>query len=105
MAKKMTPGNTRRGKRPTFQKSKVGKKVKRGKSPPSWRGWRNRKHPRGWKARKIVAGIKSKLTKIEVKTAIQLARDEEMNETDFVNFVQSLGLSGHEAYTLFFSPP
>ncbi len=67
--------------------------------------WRNRKHPRGYRARKILRGIRSKVTRAEIRTALQLAKDDELNESEFVNFVMSLGLKGTEAYTFWFSPP
>jgi hypothetical protein len=82
-----------------------GGKVKKG--PPKSLGgkWRDRKTARGYKARQILKGIRSERTKSEILTAVQLARSEEMDQSTFVNFVQSLNLSGSEAYTFWFSPP
>jgi hypothetical protein len=97
-------------KRPTSQKSK-GKPKRKAKPKPKKTkrrppgNWRNRKRPRGFRAREILRKVRNKRRKSDVLTAIRLAKKDDMDETTFVNFVQSLNFTGQEAYTFWFSPP
>jgi len=92
-------------KRPTGQKSKPKKRKPRKGPPPKTGSWRKRKFPRGERARRILRRIRNKRTESEIRTAIQLVKDDDMNETEFINFVMSLDVSATEAYTFYFSPP
>ncbi len=93
--------------KPLMQPGGKGKRLPP-KLPKGGKGvgkWRNRRKPRGQKARDILKKIRSKRTQSEIRTALQLAKDDDMSETEFINFVMSLDLTGSEAYTFWFSPP
>lgn len=95
----LQPDKLRRPKR----KRKGGKGS--GKPPKGGGRWKSRKRPFGYRARQILKGVRSKRTKAEVHTALDLAKDHQISELDFVNLVLSLGFTGSEAYTFWFSPP
>jgi len=108
---KRTPSGTSKSRKrkvkPTSQKSKKKSKKRKPTSekskPPG--NWRNRKRPRGFRAREILRKVRSKRRKSDVLTAIRLAKKDDMDETTFINFVQTLNFTGQEAYTFWFSPP
>jgi hypothetical protein len=82
---------------------KTGRKVK---GPPRLGGkWKNRKRPLGARAREILRKVRGKKKKLEIQTALELARDRQMDQLTFVNLIQSMGFTGQEAYTFWFSPP
>jgi ASC-1-like (ASCH) protein len=82
------------------------KKGQRGKGPPRLGGkWKDRKRPLGFRAREILQRVRSGKKKLEVRTMLDLAKSRDIDRQTFVNYIQSLGFTGQEAYTFWFSPP